>query len=395
MDSTGELTVVSGTVSVVTTHPRTGTYCLRMNPSAATVSAIFRLRTAGGTFTNFAQSFRFYLYIASLPSSNAVIAETNTSTGTAATSGSRLTLNTDGTLTIAQGNGSVSGTSSLALSADATWHLIDVDASGTNRTLFVDGVQWAQATGAVAAAAQGSLNLGTASGAVASTFDIFVDDLMVDNSTSSGGIGAGAALLLIPTAGNAAGSWTDGAGGTGDIHGSVDNIPPIGVAASTAGAKIKNGVSGTALDYVATMQTYLAAGIPAGSIINAIQAICNDGEEVATGTKSGGIWCASNPAQSAVTVGTGVGFDYGDNAGALATFPTGWVTHFGIVASAPSVTLGTAPTVTVRKGSSTTRVVDVDFMGLYVDYTPPFPWSADWAVAIEQPYRDKTSVVPY
>jgi len=362
MGDVAESTNTTGTISISTSVFRSGARSLRCNPTNNNGRVIFSNRAAGGSQPNIAQSFRFYIRIDSLPSVDVPIASTSS---TAA--GTQLILKSNGTFSIRCGDATASATSSLALTADSQWHRVDADVNGTTRTLYVDGpTQWAQSTGGTSATPQTSLTLGIDTSATA---DIYLDDVLLDDS-SFGAPPSGAnnkAIILIPTAGNNAGSWTDGAGGTGDIHGSVDNIPPVGVAASTAAAKIKNAATGSNLDYVATMQSYSAAGIPAGSIINAVQAICNDGEEAATGTKAGGLWIASNPAQSASTTT----FDYGDDGGALGTFPAQWATHFGAVSVNPSVTLSTAPTVTVRKVGSTNRVVDVDFMGLYVDYTPP------------------------
>lgn len=358
MQNTGE-----GGSFISTTVFRSGACSARFHNNLS-AAALLRKRLAGGTFQNIFQSCRFYLRIDVLPSANISIIA-----GPAATNSTTiLTLNTTGTLTISDGSSTTPTTSSNALTADSLWHRIDMDVNGTTRTVYVDGVQWAQNTSGGTASPNSTFNYGNGT----TTLDIYFDDLALDDA-SIGAPAAGAnniVILLKPTAGTNAGSWTAGAGGTGDIHAAVASIPPVGLSVETNTSQIKNLASGTALDYVATMQSYTVGGVPAGATINAVMAICEDGEEVATGTKSGGIWIASNPTQSAVVVGAGVGFDYGDDVGALGTSPTGWATHRGIVAVAPTVTLGTAPTMTVRKGSSTTREADVDFMGIYVDYTP-------------------------
>ena len=203
-----------------------------------------------------------------------------------------------------------------------------------------------------------------------STADLYFDDVMACDTATLQFRGSSKQVILLPTADpGALNSWTNGGGGTTSIFEGVNNRPPVGAAASTDGIKIKNAASGGNLDYTPTMQTYIAAGVPVGSTVNAVMAICNDGEEASTATKVGSVWVASNPAQAAA----GTSFDYGNDGGALGTFPTLWSVHRGPVAVAPSVTLATAPTMTVRKTTSTTRVVDVDFMGIYVDYTPPAP----------------------
>lgn len=354
MNATGEWQTSSGSgFSVQSTVKRTGSFALRMNPSSSACLIGFSSRPAGGTNRALFSSVRFYVRIASLPASPSFSL-------VGFSSGRTLTLNSNGTLNIQ------SNTSTLAFTADNLWHRVEFACSGSNSEARVDGVQWV--TEALGQSASTSLQFGQSAGTP--SCDLYIDDIIADDGdfNSTGFPGESSALLLIPTAGNNANSWTDGAGGTGDIHGSVDNIPPVGVAASTASAKIKNAATGTNLDYTATMQTYIAGGVPARSVVNAVMALCNDGEEVTTGTKDGGIWIASNPAQSAA----GNTFDYGnDTATPVGTFPTGWITHFGPVTANPSVTLSTAPTVSVRKTTSTNRTVDVDFMGIYVDYTPP------------------------
>lgn len=368
---------LSNVGGVTTSLARTGSYSLGFNIASFLDPGgyiNYNSRAAGGTQRNIAQSARFYLRITTMPSFTgsqkySVIAQTGNGTTAA---GTQVALNDSGNLIIAGGN-SLDGavTSSDALST-GQWYKISFDASGTNRTLYVDDVQWAQATGRTTASAQTAFRIGFNTNDNINldivTAALYFDDLLVDDSSFGGSGPSGNILLLLPTADpGSLNSWTNGGGGTTSIFEGVNNIPPVGVAASTNGTKIKNAASGSNLDYVATMQTYTAAGVPSGATINAVMAICNDGEEVTTGTKAGGIWIASNPSQTA----GGNTFDYGnDTATVVGTFPTGWTPHLGPVTSSPSVTLGTAPTVTVRKTGSTTRVVDVDLLGLYVDYTP-------------------------
>lgn len=365
MQSTGEPFSKTGTAAISTSVFRSGLASLQCNPSVGSAAVNFQIRPSGGTLTTFAQSARFYARFDAVSGAALQIAAAGNAVSDAA--GWILYINSSGTFTLGDGAGANNSTSANAITInDKVFHRIEVDSNGTSRTLYVDGVQWIAVTGITAAAAQTTFQLGSL---VAITYNVFFDDLAVFDAT----IGAPATgannivALLLPTAGTNAGGWTDGAGGTGDIHGSVDNIPPVGVLASTAAAKIKNATSTTTGDYVATMQSYLVGGIPAGSIINAVQAICSHGEEVTTGNpKPGAVWIASNPAQ---TAGTGT-FDYGNNV-IEGTYPTGWPSHSGPVAVSPSVTLGTAPTVTVRKNLASTRVTGCCFIGMYVDYTPP------------------------
>lgn len=370
MGSIGEFYSVTGSPSVQTNIVHTGTYALRVNNPGVATYGSYSIKIAGGTLQAAFRSAKFWLYINAFGagSTNCMAWSIGASGGAHTT---LLRLNSDGTVTLRY-NG-FQGTSTLTLTTGVWYEIwIDINTDGLTSGVYVNGVLYTNATnGGAEVTAQTEMRVGQGCAAGEGTnWDIVFDDITAnDASYSSVGFPPSGSIvkLLILTAGNAANSWTDGAGGTGDIHGSVDNIPPVGVAASTAAAKIKNAASGSNLDYVATMQDYITGGVPSGSTIRAVQAVCNDGEEVGTNTKAGGLWIASNPAQSASTTT----FDYGDDGGALGTFPTGWATHFGVVSENPSVTLSTAPTVTVRKVGSTTRVVDVDFMGLQVDYTEP------------------------
>lgn len=363
--ATGEFASITGTPSIQTAIIRSGAYAMRVNaPGTATYGA-FQSRPAGGTLAANFRSVSFYVYVNSRSAGNINCWSIGSSGGAHTV---YLRLNNDGTASIISAGGAATSTDVIPLK---TWTRVVVGINGSanlpylaigGTTCFSSGLQ-------TATAAQVEMRIGQGCVSGESTdWDVVFDDVRWYDNSLTADVGEYKQVQSIPTAGNNAASWTDGAGGTGDIHGSVDNIPPVGVAASTAAAKIKNAASGSNLDYVATMQSYTVAGVPVGSTVNAVCAVCNDAEEVTTGTKAGGLWIASNPAQSASTTT----FDYGDDTGTAAgTYPTGWATHLGVVSTAPSVTLTTAPTVTVRKVGSTTRVVDVDFMGLYVDFTPP------------------------
>jgi len=271
-------------------------------------------------------------------------------------------LNTAGTITLTVLVGTPI-TSSLAFTADAKWHkiqvTIDKTASGTAK-VYVDDVLWATANGDTS----GTSSSWVCTSLLSTTCDLYWDDILFDDTASAVLVPEGSCIMLLPASGNNANSWTDGGGGTGDLHGSIDNIPPTGAATPANGSQIKNAAGTGNLDYTATMQTYAAGGFPIGATCNAVASVCNDAEEVSTATKAGGIWIASNPAQAA----GGQTFDFGNDSGGQGAFPTNWFTHLGVVTSNPVLDPVTAPTVTVRKTTASTRVVDVDFMGIYVDY---------------------------
>lgn len=208
------------------------------------------------------------------------------------------------------------------------------------------------------------------------TLNIWVDDVAVNDSTGSAQTswaGPGSVALLRPTADSAVGTgWTDGAAATTNLWTSVDNTPPTGVTdtASTGGGKIiRNATANASVNYDATMTTYTAAGIAAADTINVVVPVVSTAAPVVTSAKLGTYGIVSNPTIANISLGAGgtSGAFWGGAAGG--TYPTGWKTSFGTTTYAPSVTLGTAPVARITQTTSSTRIADVEFMGLYVDYT--------------------------
>jgi len=234
--------------------------------------------------------------------------------------------------------------------------------------LLIDGVSAGSGSSLTAATGVGTQwNITTDDvGTAVDLDDIGInDDQGADQNTWPG---AGSVVLCKPISDSQDGSWTGGAGGTGiDLSLAVSSTPPVGTAAETNTTQIESVDSSgnNATDeYRANLTTYTDAGIGASDTINVLQAIINHGEDVNTGTKTGSFGLQSNPSQ---TYGT---FTFGDNVGALGTFPTNWRSSFGPAAYSPSPTRGSSPVLAVRKTDTGTRVASVDFMGLYVEYVP-------------------------
>jgi hypothetical protein len=102
-----------------------------------------------------------------------------------------------------------------------------------------------------------------------------------------------------------------------------------------------------------------------------MQAVVNDGTPTVA-ARAGGVWIDSNPAQTA----GGLSFEYGYNEGLVAinNFQTGWSHNLGPCLPSPTgIDFLGAPTVAVRKTDANSQMVDVDFMGMYVDYIPGSP----------------------
>lgn len=347
-----------------TTIARHG-YAFRANPSATTHTALFASRAAGGSFRVVFQSIRFYLRVATLPSANTNIADV----GLAGAAVLHLRLNTTGTLSLMSGS-TVRATSVNALSADGLFHRVDLDngwSAGSGMRAFVDGTSWVtDSTDAVAPRNQSAIGVLTST-----TADLYFDDIAFYDSALPATLNDYSVSLLLPAADSALGGWTDGAGGTSSLFGSVDNVPPVGVAASTAAAKIKSPTNSASDDYDATCAAYTSiTGLTTQSQVLAVQSVCNDAQESTTGSpKAGAVVITSNPSGQ-----TERSFDFGlhHSVGASATaanagtFPVGWGTHCGPVTEAPTLTMGSGPTVRVGKRTATVQVVDVDFLGVYV-----------------------------
>jgi hypothetical protein len=361
MGSLGEFFSSTGTASIQGGTKRTGGYAIRANPTAGTGYVTIKSVAAGGTPRDIVGSIRFYLYVTTLPDAASKIMADFTSTGTL----SRwVRLETDGRLTIGLGASSSTGTNTVSVN---TWYLIDVYNSFSLTALDVDGIRW-RTVAASSGIAHPEIRFGLSVDASPNvTGEIFIDDILLDDSVGVPAIGAGQSILVLPTTDpGSLNSWTGGAGGTSNLWDAVNNIPPQGDTSSSNVKYIKNAASGGNLDYIPTAQTYATAGVGASDTVNAVMAITNDCEAVSTATKVGGVWINANPAQTA----GGNNFDYGnDTATTCGTFPSGWATHFGSV-STTGITIGSAPTVAVRKTTSTTRVVDDDFLAIYVDYVP-------------------------
>jgi hypothetical protein len=213
---------------------------------------------------------------------------------------------------------------------------------------------------------------------VASTFTLYFDDFVADSSVIPG---EGAVVLLKPTGDQAWFGWRLGTNTAfGNGYESVNNTPPLGVADLAAGSdpkQIRNAVASANDSYDALMTTYTAAGIGAGSTIEAIRPIVLTAAPVTTSAKLGTVGVVSNPTIANVSLGatgTAGAFWSGVTAG---TFPTGWKFSGGTFTVAPAVTLGTAPVMRITQVTSSTRIAMVCFMGMYVDYTPSVGGAAE------------------
>jgi len=282
--------------------------------------------------------------------------------------------------------------SAATIAADGvTWYRIELSvtfsaAGNESYELQLDGVTVASGSSALTSTTTGwvySIGFGAAPG---NTCNQWIDDYAINDSTGTdqnSWCGDGKVVLCVPTGGTQSGSWTGGAGGTTNLWDAVNNTPPIGTASETDLTQIESVDSSgdnTTDEYRAVLTTYADAGVGASDTITVVQALVDHGEDVATGTKTGKFGLQANPAHP--SGGGQDSFTFGDDVGALGTWPSNWRTKWGTPLYNPSTAHTSTPVLAVRKTDTGTRVASADFLGLYVEYVPaapsgpfpPFPW---------------------
>jgi hypothetical protein len=296
-------------------------------------------------------------------------------------------LGTDGRLRLRRGDGTFVGSASAILSTN-TWYRIElsdiITAGNDTWTFRLDGSEVATETASLASNPASQLRWGWVDTPGGTNRTIHIDNVILNDSSGSVNntwVGEQGVIALLPAADSSLGNWRDGAGGTTNIFGSVDNIPPTGVATASSGAtnQIENSTSAAANNYDATMQDYLTAGIPSGATITAIQTVVEVGSSSTTGTDTISHSVVSNPA---IAAGTATSCDI-----VAGTYPTSWNQGVGTMTENPTVTLGTAPVMRVTKNIATTRINSVALMAMVVTFTPPppeTPVAADDSQAISQ-----------
>lgn len=348
-------------VSYDTTTPNGSGRSLKIIPASGSASSQCTL-TAGGT-TGWR---RFFVRFDVLPTTNP------RGFYGAFGAGNNIRIRSDGKIQIY--SGSTAGVTGTTVLSTTQWYMFDVvNNSSTSNILRVRitpitaGVPGTSIDEITGTTAYTFTELIGAADTVADTYTAYFDHFSADSSTASP-IGFGWVLLSLPISDNArAAKWTAGTSGTTNLFDAVDNLPPTGkVSPQTTTSAITHAGGGAGNeDYDANMTTYATLGIGAADTINAIQAIMIHGEDIATGTKTLTFAVKSNPAGSFET-----NFSAGADAGAVGTFPTNWTTTRGTVISSPSVTLANSPVMTARRPLTESRLADVCFMGLYIDYTP-------------------------
>lgn len=330
---------------------RTGTYACKV---ALTSGVAGRFQQWAITNNHYN---RVYIRVTARPASTARVLCGN---------GSNVNLRLNANGTIAYYNSTtLIGTSSTALTDTSKWYRVEWRQSDGSSVVIlkIDGTN--EVTGSPSSWASSTVIFGS-DDTVADTYTAYYDDYVADDA---GYPGDGKVVLLLPASDNTRTNWTAGNGGTSNLFDAVNNLPPGGLASAneTNSTNIESASNtGTAL-YIANMVSYATAGLTSSDTVNAIMQVIVEGEDIATGTKTGSYEMTQNPVVAATTFTAGAdGGAHGiyNNASSL------WQVRRKITQT-PSVTVATTPLMKLVKTDTTTRTLCVCFMGIYVDYTPP------------------------
>jgi hypothetical protein len=107
------------------------------------------------------------------------------------------------------------------------------------------------------------------------------------------------------------------------------------------------------------MTSYTTAGLVSGDVVTAVQAFIAGANSSQTGTDLIGVSVLSNPAIAETMANVDI---------VAGTYPSGWNRQINTMTESPSVTLGTSPVMSIRKGTGTTRVASCCLMAMYVSY---------------------------
>jgi hypothetical protein len=281
-------------------------------------------------------------------------------------------VNTTRVLRILNLSATTLATGTTVLNED-TWYRIEVavnvPAAGNGTVeLKIDGnVEIASASYSIGNSAITGCRFGFGGNAGGITA-LYFDDMAINDdqgSDQNSYPGAGSVYALLPAAdpqtGTAFANWTKPGGATTARHTSVDNVPPIYIADSTAAGdaeKMLRNPTNAASNLELDLTDYTTAGVPSGETIVLVQPIAGTGSSSATDT-SGGLELVSNPAVTSKAI---TAFDNG----IASTTATTWPRAEGNIVYNPTVTRGTQPRIRLAR-AATARTVMTNMLGLLVE----------------------------
>lgn len=368
------VTTTTGTATISTTTKRSGDYAGKYASGAGNAAAHHLFPISTPTLSRVYHTRSYHIFETTLPSAASTdIAKINSTSGWLMMA--RLT--SAGKLQLWDNNFNVQvGSDSAATLVADQWYKVElrIVAKAVGATdeasLWLDNVLVASSTTInMVDAAPNGIYVGFTTAPGASKVS-YVDDIAVNDDTGSdqtGRCGDENLVNLWAISDNSRATlWTGGAGGNTNLWDAVNNRPPIGTATETDLTQIEHagGAAGSTDDYVATMTDYLTAGVPSGATITLVQGLIAHAEDNTAGAKLLSTMIVSNPA------GTDTG-SFSAGAGTLGTYPGNFWLHTRTpITYAPSVTLGTSPTMRVRRPETAISVASVCLMTIIVAYTP-------------------------
>jgi hypothetical protein len=362
------LVLTGTTLTFDATTKRTGSRSFKFSASAANYLTHTFTKTLG---RGYYFCGHFLIPAASgLPGSNAIILDDAIS---ATSAFYNVTLTSGGKLRLGFGTTPTQiGSDSAATIAVDTWYRVEFfskvgsGSSDDSAELRLDGVTVASETNQTRftnASTQVRFGWITDPGTAE---DIHWDDLGLNDdqgSVNNTWLGDTKVYTSFPASDNARTNWVDGAGGTTGLFGSVDNVPPTGVATASSGAtnQVENAVSAAAAAYDANMQDYTTLGIGAGDTIQCIIPVVEIGSSSTTGSDTITHSVVSNPAIAGTTSSCDI---------VAGTYPASWNRFTGVITEAPTVTKGNQPVMRIAKDVATTRINACALMALVVAVTP-------------------------
>lgn len=368
----GFIVAMGGSATRVTSGQRSGAAALRLNAAGATFMEQ-HFKFSGGTTMN-DYFVRFYLKVATAPATAALLFNGFTAAAAVCTPAVYL----DNSSKVYCEFDTVNKSAALN---DGEYHRVEffwrprVTQANRQWELRVDGTTISSGSGDSRSSGPPAELVFSAS----SPSDLYLDDIALNDDIGSPNSwpGDGKVLLLKPASVYNAGGWLGGSGGALTVT-PITGTPPVGTASENDNTQME--ANATSANGVFTTMTYADAGMAAGDVLVGGELVGNHGEDASTGTKSGyveilavDVW----PATSGPT------FDYGNNVGALSTWPSYWrwtTTGFVEPTSQPELT-GFAR-IGIRC-TTTSRVASCDFLGLIIEVAPssgPEPYvTAGWA----------------
>ncbi len=215
----------NGTMSVSSLIKRSGNYSFRTNPTGSGTGFIgIRPPDATGSLTSSSGSnyfvddiyINFWVRVDTFPSTGAegFVQAQNTSNATLFT----VRLNYDGTLTMADGIGSLRGTTTAAL-APNTWHYINIkvnDGASGPYEIRIDNTSALSGTGNFGTAYR-KISIGKTSNIAGNSVDVYIDDVVIDGA--SFGTDGQRVIGILPNANGTYSDWSN------DDYTIVDETP--------------------------------------------------------------------------------------------------------------------------------------------------------------------------